>query len=134
MKIWNEPRNPMSIKNSFLVEGDTLHFALLLWTGDRCIEGRQQLKFVLDIISDCWISISYAMQWRQILQLYLKQAKVQKVPVASKNCLLVCHFWLVTFPSFRSLRWYMYIYIYIGCFSNTIGQNTTNGNGNLAQC
>ena len=29
---------------------------------------------------------------------------------------------------------YKYIYIYIGCFSNTMGQNTTNGNGNLAQC
>ena len=29
---------------------------------------------------------------------------------------------------------YIYIYIYMGCFSNTIGQNTTNGNGNLAQC
>ena len=46
----------------FLMGGDKLHFPLLLYTGDWCIEDLQQLKFVLDIISDCWINISYAMQ------------------------------------------------------------------------
>ena len=46
----------------FLVGSDKLHFPLLLYTGDWFIEDLQQLKFVLDIISDCWINISYSMQ------------------------------------------------------------------------
>ena len=69
----------------FLTGGDKLHFPLLLYTEDRCIEDLQQLKFVLDIISDCWIHISCSMQWKQVLQTYQNQAKVQKVPVASKK-------------------------------------------------
>ena len=72
-------------QESFLVGSDKLHFPLLLYSGDWCIEDLQQLKFVLDIISDCWIHISCSMQWKQVLQTYQNQAKVQKVPVASKK-------------------------------------------------
>ena len=47
------------------------------------------------------------MQWRQILQLYLKQAKVQKVPVASKN-------WVF----FQWMWEYMYSYCYFRYHQN----------------
>ena len=46
----------------FLTGGDKLHFTLLLYTGDRCIEDLQQLQIVLDMISDYWINISFTMQ------------------------------------------------------------------------
>ena len=49
-------------QESFLVGSDKLHFPLLLYSGDWCIEDLQQLKFVLDIIIDFWINISYSMQ------------------------------------------------------------------------
>ena len=46
----------------FLVGSDKLHFPLLLYTGDWCIEDLQQLQTVLDITSDYWINISFTMQ------------------------------------------------------------------------
>ena len=54
----------------FPMGGDKLHFPLLLYTGDQCIEDLQQLQSVLDKISDWWINISYSMQWKQNLQPY----------------------------------------------------------------